>query len=217
VHAADGGLELDLRGHFGARRMRSRLIGGFNAENLAVTFGVLLAWQFDADAALAALASCTAPPGRMEAYRLPNGALGVVDYAHTPDALAKALAAVRAHARGRVLVVFGCGGERDPGKRPLMGETAERFADRVIVTDDNPRGEDADGIVAMILRGIRRPGQVLVERDRARAIDAALAEARAGDAVLVAGKGHEDYQIVGRERRPFSDRDRLRARSGLPQ
>ena len=217
VHAAHGGLELDLRGHFGARRMRSRLIGGFNAENLAVTLGVLLAWQFDADAALAALASCTAPPGRMEAYRLPNGALGVVDYAHTPDALAKALAAVRSHARGRVLVVFGCGGERDPGKRPLMGETAERFADRVIVTDDNPRGEDADGIVAMILRGIRRPGEVLVERDRARAIDAALAEARAGDAVLVAGKGHEDYQIVGRERRPFSDRDRLRARSGLPQ
>jgi UDP-N-acetylmuramoyl-L-alanyl-D-glutamate--2,6-diaminopimelate ligase len=217
VHAADGGLELDLRGHFGARRLRSRLIGGFNAENLAVTLGVLLAWQFDADAALAALAGCTAPPGRMEAYRLPNGALGIVDYAHTPDALAKALAAVRAHARGRVLVVFGCGGERDPGKRPLMGETAERLADRVIVTDDNPRGEDADGIVAMILRGIRRPGQVLVERDRARAIDAALAEARAGDAVLVAGKGHEDYQIVGRERRPFSDRDRLRARSGLPQ
>jgi len=217
VHAADGGLELDLRGHFGARRLRSRLIGGFNAENLAVTLGVLLAWQFDADAALAALAGCTAPPGRMEAYRLPNGALGVVDYAHTPDALAKALAAVRAHARGRVLVVFGCGGERDPGKRPLMGETAERLADRVIVTDDNPRGEDADGIVAMILRGIRRPGQVLVERDRARAIDAALAEARAGDAVLVAGKGHEDCQIVGRERRPFSDRERLRARSGLPQ
>jgi UDP-N-acetylmuramoyl-L-alanyl-D-glutamate--2,6-diaminopimelate ligase len=217
VHAADGGLELDLRGHFGARRLRSRLIGGFNAENLAVTLGVLLAWQFDADAALAALATCTAPPGRMEAYRLPNGALGVVDYAHTPDALAKALAAVRAHARGRVLVVFGCGGERDPGKRPLMGETAERLADRVIVTDDNPRGEDAEGIVAMILRGIRRPGQVLVERDRARAIDAALAEARAGDAVLVAGKGHEDCQIVGRERRPFSDRDRLRARSGLPQ
>ena len=209
VHAAEGGLELDLDGHFGARRLRSRLIGGFNAENLAVTLGVLLAWQFDADAALAALAGCAAPPGRMESYRLPSGALGVVDYAHTPDALAKALAAVRAHARGRVLVVFGCGGERDPGKRPLMGETAERLADRVIVTDDNPRGEDADGIVAMILRGIRRPGQVLVERDRARAIDAAIAESRAGDAVLVAGKGHEDYQQVGHERRPFSDRECL--------
>jgi UDP-N-acetylmuramoyl-L-alanyl-D-glutamate--2,6-diaminopimelate ligase len=122
---------------------------------------------------------------------------------------------VRAHARGRVLVVFGCGGERDPGKRPLMGETAERLADRVIVTDDNPRREDADGIVAMILRGIRRPGAVLVERDRARAIGAAIAEARAGDAVLIAGKGHEDYQLVGAERRRFSDRDCVVAHAGV--
>ena len=175
---------------------------------------MLAAWQFDVDAALAALAACGAPPGRMEGYRLPNGALAVVDYAHTPDALAKALAAVRAHARGRVLVVFGCGGERDPGKRPLMGEAAERLADRVIVTDDNPRGEDADRIVAMILEGMREPRRALVERDRARAIDAAVAEARPGDAVLVAGKGHEEYQVVGRERRAFSDRERLRARAG---
>jgi UDP-N-acetylmuramoyl-L-alanyl-D-glutamate--2,6-diaminopimelate ligase len=214
VTAAEGGLELEIQGHFGARRLRSRLIGGFNAENLAVTLGALIAWQFDVDAALAALGECAAPPGRMEGHRLPNGALAVVDYAHTPDALAKALAAVRAHARGRVLVVFGCGGERDPGKRQLMGEAAERLADRVIVTDDNPRGEDADGIVAMILRGVRRPDDVLVERDRARAIDTALAEARAGDAVLIAGKGHEEYQLVGRERRRFSDRDCLAAHLG---
>jgi UDP-N-acetylmuramoyl-L-alanyl-D-glutamate--2,6-diaminopimelate ligase len=150
----------------------------------------------------------------MEAYRLPNGALAVVDYAHTPDALAKALAAVRAHARGRVIVVFGCGGERDPGKRALMGEAAERLADRVIVTDDNPRGEDADRIVAMILYGVRNPERVVIERDRARAIDAAIGEARAGDAVLVAGKGHEAFQIVGHERRPFSDREYLGGRSG---
>jgi UDP-N-acetylmuramoyl-L-alanyl-D-glutamate--2,6-diaminopimelate ligase len=214
IRAADRGLELDIRGHFGERRLHSPLIGAFNAENLAVTLGVLSAWQFDVDASLAALAACGSPPGRMEGYRLPNGALAVVDYAHTPDALAKALSAVRAHARGRVLVVFGCGGERDPGKRALMGEAAERLADRVIVTDDNPRGEDADRIVAMILEGMRQPGQALVERDRARAIDVALAEARPGDAVLVAGKGHEDYQIVGRERRAFSDRERLRERAG---
>ena len=212
VHAAEGGIELEIRGHFGARRLRSRLIGGFNAENLAVTLGVLLAWQFEVDDALLALGACTAPPGRMEGYRLANGALAVVDYAHTPDALAKALAAVRAHARGRVLVVFGCGGERDPGKRALMGETAERLADRVIVTDDNPRGEDADRIVAMILAGLHAPARALVERDRARAIRAAVAETKAGDAVLIAGKGHEDYQIVGDERRPFSDRECLRER-----
>ena len=215
VRAAADGIELDVQGHFGARRLRSRLIGGFNAENLAVALGVLLAWRFAVDDALAALGECAAPPGRMEGYRLPGGALAVVDYAHTPDALAKALAAVRAHARGRVLVVFGCGGERDPGKRPLMGETAERLADRVIVTDDNPRREDADGIVAMILRGVRRPGAVLVERDRARAIGAAIAEARAGDAVLIAGKGHEDYQVVGAERRRFSDRDCVVAHAGV--
>jgi UDP-N-acetylmuramoyl-L-alanyl-D-glutamate--2,6-diaminopimelate ligase len=214
VRASEGGLDLDVRGHFGARRLSSRLIGGFNAENLAVTLAALLAWQFGVDDALAALGDCAAPPGRMEGYRLPNGALAVVDYAHTPDALAKALAAVRAHARGRVVVVFGCGGERDPGKRPQMGEAAERLADRVIVTDDNPRGEDADGIVAMILRGVRRPERVLVERDRARAIEAAVGETRAGDAVLIAGKGHEDYQIVGSERRMFSDRECLRARIG---
>jgi UDP-N-acetylmuramoyl-L-alanyl-D-glutamate--2,6-diaminopimelate ligase len=114
-------------------------------------------------------------------------------------------------------VVFGCGGERDPGKRPLMGETAERLADRVIVTDDNPRGEDADGIVAMILRGVRRPAGVLVERDRALAIRAAIAEARPGDAVLIAGKGHEDYQIAGGERRHFSDRECLATHAGVAQ
>jgi UDP-N-acetylmuramoyl-L-alanyl-D-glutamate--2,6-diaminopimelate ligase len=214
VRAAERGLELDVREHFGERRLRSPLIGAFNAENLAVTLGVLMAWRFGVDESLEALAACAAPPGRMEGYRLPNGSLAVVDYAHTPDALAKALAAARAHARGRLIVVFGCGGERDPGKRALMGEAAERLADRVIVTDDNPRGEDADRIVAMILAGMREPARARVERDRARAIDAALAEAGPGDAVLVAGKGHEDYQLVGRERRAFSDREWLRARAG---
>jgi UDP-N-acetylmuramoyl-L-alanyl-D-glutamate--2,6-diaminopimelate ligase len=150
----------------------------------------------------------------MEGLRLPNGALAVVDYAHTPDALAKALAALRAHARGRVLVVFGCGGERDPGKRPLMGETAERLADRVFVTDDNPRGEDPERIVAMILAGFREPGRARVERDRAAAIATAIGEAAADDVVLIAGKGHEDYQQVGAERRPFSDRACVQRHAG---
>ncbi len=210
VSAGETGIELEINGHFGARRLRSRLIGGFNAENLAVTLGVLLAWQFGVDEAVGALGGCDAPPGRMEGHRLAGGALAVVDYAHTPDALAKALAAVRAHARGRVFVVFGCGGERDPGKRALMGEAAERLADRVIVTDDNPRGEDGDRIVAMILQGLRRPEKALVERNRAHAIELAVAEAVTGDAILIAGKGHEEYQVVGNERRPFSDRDCLR-------
>jgi UDP-N-acetylmuramoyl-L-alanyl-D-glutamate--2,6-diaminopimelate ligase len=210
VIAGNDGLELEIAGHFGQRRLRSRLIGGFNAENLAVTLGVLLAWEFGIDDALAALAACDAPPGRMESHRLANGALAVVDYAHTPDALHKALTALRAHARGRVTVVFGCGGERDPGKRPLMGEAAERLADCVFVTDDNPRGEDADRIVSMILSGLRAPARARVVRDRAQAIGTALDEARAGDVVLIAGKGHEEYQQVGNERRPFSDRECLR-------
>ena len=210
VIPASGGLELEMTGPFGARRLRSRLIGSFNAENLAITLGVLLAWDFAVDEALAALGACEAPPGRMESHRLANGALAVVDYAHTPDALAKALSALRAHARGRVTVVFGCGGERDPGKRALMGEAAERLADRVIVTDDNPRGEDADRIVAMILSGLRDPARARVVRDRAAAIAEAVDAARAGDVVLIAGKGHENYQQVGSERRPFSDRECLR-------
>ncbi len=217
VHTGHGGLELEIAGHFGTRQLRSRLVGGFNAENLAVTLGMLLAWQFDVDQALTALGDCIAPPGRMESYRLPNGALAVVDYAHTPDALIQALTALRAHARGRVLVVFGCGGERDPGKRALMGAAAERLADRIIVTDDNPRGEDADRIVAMILTGLRAPAQALVQRDRALAINTALDEARPDDVVLIAGKGHEDYQQVGIERRPFSDREYLRRRAGAVQ
>ncbi|MGB5132738.1 MAG: UDP-N-acetylmuramoyl-L-alanyl-D-glutamate--2,6-diaminopimelate ligase [Steroidobacteraceae bacterium] len=214
VDAAASGLKLEIVGHFGRRRLHSRLVGDFNAENLAITLGMLLAWDVGVDEALAALAQGTAPPGRMEGFRLPNGALAIVDYAHTPDALAKALKALRAHAGGRVLVVFGCGGDRDTGKRALMGAAAERLADRVIVTDDNPRGEDPDRIVGMILSGLRSPSRVLVERDRALAIRAALAEAGPRDVVLVAGKGHEDYQLVGAERRHWSDREFLQAQGG---
>jgi len=214
IEATAGGLLLEIAGQFGLRRLQSKLVGAFNAENLAVTLGLLLAWDFDVDEALAALAAGTAPPGRMEGFRLPNGALAIVDYAHTPDALAKVLRALRAHAGGRVLVVFGCGGDRDTGKRALMGEAAERLADRVILTDDNPRSEDPDRIVAMILSGLRSPSRALVERDRARAIGAALAEAGPGDVVLIAGKGHEVYQLVGAERRHWSDRDFLQGHAG---
>ena len=214
VDAAADGLSLEVNGHFGRRRLQSRLVGAFNAENLAVTLGMLLAWDVDVDKAFAALALGTAPPGRMEGFRLPNGALAIVDYAHTPDALAKVLTAVRVHASGRVLVVFGCGGDRDSGKRALMGAAAERLADRVIVTDDNPRGEDPDRIVGMILSGFRSPARALVERDRGLAIGAALAEAGPRDVVLIAGKGHEDYQLVGVERRHWSDREFLQRQGG---
>ena len=115
--------------------------------------------------------------------------------------------AVRQHCTGALICVFGCGGDRDPGKRPLMGAIAERLADRMIITDDNPRGENGDAIVADIVRGLAHPERARIERDRAAAIELALQESVAGDAVLIAGKGHEDYQIVGAERRHFSDRE----------
>jgi UDP-N-acetylmuramoyl-L-alanyl-D-glutamate--2,6-diaminopimelate ligase len=142
----------------------------------------------------------------MEAFGGGAQPLALVDYAHSPDALAKLLDAARAHASGRVHCVFGCGGDRDPGKRPMMGAIAEERADVVIVTDDNPRTEESAAIIAQILAGMREPGAVQVIADRALAIHQALSEADAGDVVVIAGKGHEDYQLVGGEARPFSDR-----------
>jgi UDP-N-acetylmuramoyl-L-alanyl-D-glutamate--2,6-diaminopimelate ligase len=131
--------------------------------------------------------------------------LVVVDYAHTPDALEQALSALRAHCEGQLICVFGCGGERDAGKRPEMGEIAERLADQIFITDDNPRGEDGDVIVAQIVAGLRQPAAATVERDRAVAIDRAMELAVAGDVVLIAGKGHETYQEGATGKRPFDD------------
>jgi UDP-N-acetylmuramoyl-L-alanyl-D-glutamate--2,6-diaminopimelate ligase len=133
--------------------------------------------------------------------------LVVVDYAHTPDALEKILQALREHARGKLWCVFGCGGDRDRGKRPIMGEIAERLADIVVVTDDNPRHESGDAIIADILEGMRASPQII--RDRRAAIAAAIRGAGEGDIVLIAGKGHEDYQQVGDERFPYSDREAI--------
>ena len=131
--------------------------------------------------------------------------LAVVDYAHTPDALRKALTAARAHARGRLVVVFGCGGDRDPGKRPLMGGIAAELADDIVITDDNPRSESPAAITAGIVAGIPAGHPYRIEHDRGRAIREAIIDAGKDDVVLVAGKGHEDYQIYGGERRAFSD------------
>jgi len=207
VSSLEDGLALQLAGDFGEFELRSRLLGEFNADNLALAFGILVALDIAPAEAARALAEAPPPPGRMEAFRDPGReVLAVVDYAHTPDALAKALAALRAHCRGRLWCVFGCGGDRDRGKRPEMARIAERLADELVITDDNPRGEDGVAIVTDILAGLEDPGRARVERDRAAAVRHALAGARPGDAVLVAGKGHEQVQIVGAEQRPFSDR-----------
>ena len=207
VSAGPHGLEMVVGGSWGEATLRSRFVGDFNVENLLAVLATLLTSGVSLQQAIGALENCTAPPGRMETLTAPGRPLAIIDYAHTPDALEKALLAVRKHRSGKLVCVFGCGGDRDPGKRPLMGAIAERLADRVIVTDDNPRTEDGDAIVADILNGLAHPDKVTVERDRAAAIARALVESDAGDVVLIAGKGHEDYQIVGAERRSFSDRE----------
>jgi UDP-N-acetylmuramoyl-L-alanyl-D-glutamate--2,6-diaminopimelate ligase len=207
VSAGPNGLDITFDGSWGAATLRSRFVGDFNVENLLAALATLLTSGMSMQQAIGALENCAAPPGRMETITAPGRPLAIVDYAHTPDALEKALLAVRKHRSGKLVCVFGCGGDRDPGKRPLMGAIAERLADRVIVTDDNPRTEDGNAIVADILEGFAHPEKATVERDRAAAIAHAIAESGAGDVVLIAGKGHENYQIVGAERRSFSDRE----------
>lgn len=211
VTAAPHGLEIDIDSSWGSATLTSRLVGDFNVDNLLAVLGVLLGWGFPLTSAISAIQQCVAPPGRMETFTAAGKPLAIVDYAHTPDALEKALLAARAHCSGKLICVFGCGGDRDTRKRPVMGAIAERLADLVIVTDDNPRTEDGDAIVAGIIKGLRQPQSVVIERDRARAIERAIHSAHAGDTVLVAGKGHEDYQIVGLETRYFSDRDVVQA------
>lgn len=202
-----GGMQFGMAGDFGGAHVESRLLGQFNVQNLLAVLGILLALDFPFAKALLAIDQAHTVPGRMQCFGGGTQPLVVVDYAHTPDALEKALIAARAHCRGQLWCVFGCGGERDRGKRPQMGSIAERLADRVIITDDNPRHEDGDVIVAEILAGIHDRGRVQVQRDRAHAIAGVIHAAAAQDVVLVAGKGHESYQIIGDRNLPYSDRD----------
>jgi UDP-N-acetylmuramoyl-L-alanyl-D-glutamate--2,6-diaminopimelate ligase len=205
------GLDITVDGSWGVATLHSRFIGDFNVENLLAALGALLGWNVPFHDAIAALERCSPPPGRMETVAATGKPLAIVDYAHTPDALEKVLAAARKHTTGKLICIFGCGGDRDPGKRPIMAAAAERLADQVIVTDDNPRTEDGDAIVADIVKGFTAPARALVERDRAAAIAQGIALGKPGDVVVIAGKGHEDYQIVGVERRRFSDREVARA------
>jgi UDP-N-acetylmuramoyl-L-alanyl-D-glutamate--2,6-diaminopimelate ligase len=199
-------LEVELLGLRHAFRVG--LVGGFQAHNLLAAAGLALATGASAEAVLPHLATLRAPPGRMQRVAVhPAGASAFVDYAHKPEALAKALEALRPHTRARLVVVFGCGGDRDAGKRPLMGEIAARLADVVVVTDDNPRTEDAAAIRAAVLAGA--PGAVEVG-DREEAIRGAFGNLADGDTLLVAGKGHETYQIVGERTLPFDDAELLR-------
>ncbi len=182
------------------------LVGRINVANVLAVAGVLLEMGFEPGDVEAALNGLAPVPGRMELFRsLRGGPTAVVDYAHTPDALERALQSVREHCRKALWCVFGCGGDRDRGKRPEMGGIAERWADHVVVTNDNPRGEPPADIAAEIAAGMSREPQVIL--DRRRAIVSTLEAARTGDWVLIAGKGHETYQIVGERVMAFDDRE----------
>lgn len=199
------GLRIRFDSSWGNGELQSHLLGRFNAENLALALAVLLAWDMPVGSAVAALEQVRPVAGRMMVFLAPSKPRVVVDYAHTPDALEKVLGSLREHVSGRLICVFGCGGDRDRGKRPQMGEVATRLADRVVLTDDNPRSEDAQQIVADILSGMIDRDMVHVEHDRAKAIHVSVAAAGPNDLVLIAGKGHEDYQESNGRRRPFSD------------
>lgn len=209
VDTNERGIDVRLRTPTASVTITSPLLGAFNASNLALAFAVLRGWGVAEARAARALGAVGAPPGRMEAFGGGERPLVVVDYAHTPDALDNALRAARSHCAGKLWVVFGCGGERDPGKRPLMGAIAARGADRVVITDDNPRREDANAIIAGIVAGAPDATNVVTQPGRREAIARAITAARAGDVVLLAGKGHEDYQLIGGERLAFSDRDEV--------
>jgi UDP-N-acetylmuramoyl-L-alanyl-D-glutamate--2,6-diaminopimelate ligase len=204
-----GGLAFTVETPWGKGRITTPLVGAFNAANLLGVLGVLLVSGVAFEPALAILAGVEAPPGRMQRLGGGDRPLVVIDYAHTPDALDKVLTALRpAVGEGSELVcLFGAGGERDRGKRPEMGRLAGKLADRVLVTNDNPRGEDPAAIASEIVHGIRETGnrRYSLELDRAVAIASAIGEARRGDIVLLAGKGHETYQECNGARQPFSD------------
>lgn len=207
-YQADG-LRLRVRTPWGTFSCSSPLLGGFNASNLLATLAVVLGCEsvqpgFDAGAVVAALSGLQPVRGRMQLVSAAPLTV-VVDYAHTPDALEKALQALRRHAPGKLVCVVGCGGERDRGKRPAMAAVAAALSDRLILTSDNPRGEAPQAIIDDMLSGLQPSQSVVVEPDRAVAIERAIMEAAAGDCILLAGKGHEQYQEVAGRRLPFDD------------
>lgn len=193
--------------------LKTQLIGAYNVSNVLGVIAAMRTLGVSLADAVQACAHLAPVPGRMECVSVAGRPLVAVDYAHTPDALAKALDALRplVQARGgRLWCVFGCGGNRDSAKRPLMGAMAGAHADRVVVTSDNPRGEAMDAIISQILLGLTGVSHVQVEPDRARAIAQTLAQASPADVVLLAGKGHEDYQEIAGKRQPFSDIEQVK-------
>ena len=200
------GYQFRLTSHLGQQQLQIKVLGEFNIQNVLAAFGAMLQLGHSFEVLVAAVQQLSSVPGRIEQfYQARRKVMAVVDYAHTPDALEQTLLAVRNHCQGQLWVVFGCGGDRDKGKRPLMGAIAERLADQLIITADNPRSEDVMAICLDIAAGCTKQQYQLIT-DRKTAICTALEQAKAGDLVLIAGKGHEDYQIIGHEILPYDER-----------
>jgi UDP-N-acetylmuramoyl-L-alanyl-D-glutamate--2,6-diaminopimelate ligase len=207
-----GGMCMDVVTPWGSGRLCCNLLGHFNASNLLAALASVCVAGLPFNEALRRLAQTRTVPGRMERFDVGAGRpLVVVDYAHTAGALEAVLKSLRVHCRGQLWCVFGAGGDRDRGKRPLMGAVAEQHADRVVLTDDNPRTEDSRQIIADVCAGLQHPDAVHIEHNRAHAISWAMQSATADDIVLIAGKGHETVQVVGTKALPFSDRERVQA------
>lgn len=202
----DNGATVIFDSSWGEGRIDSRLMGAFNVSNLLLAAATLLSLGYSLAELLQTASQLQPVCGRMEVFNGPGKPTVIVDYAHTPDALEKALVAARLHCKGQLWCVFGCGGDRDKGKRSLMAAVAEQFADHVIVTDDNPRTEKPKEIISDILRGFLDAALVQVIYGRATAVTSAIMQASQQDMVLIAGKGHEDYQLVGNRRLDYSDR-----------
>jgi UDP-N-acetylmuramoyl-L-alanyl-D-glutamate--2,6-diaminopimelate ligase len=217
-----GGTHFALMAGAHQASVATALIGRHNVYNCLAAAAAGLAMGIDLPQIAKALEAVVAVPGRLQRVSIEADYQVFVDYAHTDDALEKALSAIRPLAAGRVIVVFGCGGDRDRTKRPRMGAVAARLADVVVVTSDNPRTEDPQAIIKEILAGLDESGRAktVVQPDRHAAIAQAIGEARAGDIVLIAGKGHETYQILGDRRIPFDDaevaQECMRGRKGTP-
>ena len=200
----------------GERPFTTRLVGAHNLENILTATGLALGASFDLAAVVRGIEALANVPGRLERVS-GKGVHVFVDYAHSDDALSRALAALRPLTEGKLIAVFGCGGDRDKGKRPMMGEAAGKGSDLAIVTSDNPRTEDPKAIIEAILPGLAKAGAkgFKVEPDRRKAIELATSLAKPGDVVLLAGKGHEDYQIVGTVKHHFDDREEARRALGV--
>ncbi len=229
VETGLAGIQATLETPHGSIPVRSPLVGRHNLDNLLCAAGIALAVGIEPEAIAAGLSSCRGAPGRLELVEA-NGVRVFVDYAHTDDSLAHALQALRDLEPRRLIALFGCGGDRDRGKRPLMGLAAGKGADLVVVTSDNPRSEDPAAIIAEIVPGVEQAGLPRIDEDAARrgakgfvvlpdrraAIALAIAAAKPRDAVLLAGKGHETYQLVGAQKLHFDDREEARRALGIP-